>query len=242
MNAHVSHDLPRLLTGDATRDEALAAARHLRTCPDCQQELVAAVVAHAALVSAQRFAPQMVGHDQGQEQQVTARGEPSVAPLPDMSAVFAKVRAEAGTQQRRHKRLSRRQWLVGAAAAAVVVGGGVTAAELVVGGSSHAPAQMVALHAVGDVHGSATATISDGTMRIDATALPKLGPSRQYEVWLVARSGQQLRPLGYVGQNRTASLPVARQVMSRYNAIAISVQTTDQATFSGDVVVSGDYS
>ena len=55
-DAHISDDLPRLLTGDATRDEVLAAAEHLRSCPDCQQELVSAVVAHASLTSAQRFA------------------------------------------------------------------------------------------------------------------------------------------------------------------------------------------
>ena len=34
-----------------------APPQHLRTCPDCQQELVSAVVAHASLTSAHRFAP-----------------------------------------------------------------------------------------------------------------------------------------------------------------------------------------
>ena len=57
---HITDELPRLLTGDATRDEVLAAGAHLRTCIDCQQELVSATVAHASLASAQRFAPEIV--------------------------------------------------------------------------------------------------------------------------------------------------------------------------------------
>jgi hypothetical protein len=60
MSNHISEELPRLLTGDASRDVVMAAAEHLRSCPDCQQELVSAVVAHASLTSAQRFAPEIV--------------------------------------------------------------------------------------------------------------------------------------------------------------------------------------
>jgi hypothetical protein len=60
MSNHISEELPRLLTGDASRDVVMAAAEHLRNCPDCQQELVSAVVAHASLTSAQRFAPEIV--------------------------------------------------------------------------------------------------------------------------------------------------------------------------------------
>jgi hypothetical protein len=87
MSQHLSDDLPRLLTGDASRDEALAAAAHLRECPDCQQELVSAVVAHAALSSARRFAPRMAAPAEPAEPAV----EPAPADLPDLSAVFAKV-------------------------------------------------------------------------------------------------------------------------------------------------------
>ena len=64
---HVSDNLPRLLTGDTTRDEAMAAAEHLRGCPDCQQELVSAAVAHASLTSARRFAPQVVAPERDDE-------------------------------------------------------------------------------------------------------------------------------------------------------------------------------
>jgi hypothetical protein len=266
MSSHISEDLPRLLTGDATRDETLGAAQHLRGCPDCQQELISAVVAHASLTSAHRFAAAVI--DPGSDEQggeavaptpITQRYEtsPSAAatrrddavrqpahqrePLPDMSRVFATVRAEA-TQPPRSARPARRRWLTAAAAAAVLAGGGVTAAELVGAGSpSPTAAQTVTLRPAGDISASATATISGGTMHVDATTLPRLSAARQYEVWLVAAGGTRLRPLGYVAADRRATLPVPTPVMSRYDTIAISIQKTDQVAFSGDIVVHGRY-
>lgn len=247
MSAHISENLPRLLTGEATREETLTAAAHLRGCPDCQHELISAVVAHASLTSANRFAPGVVAprarHGREESLDATDGGDGAdETPLPDLSSVFAEVRGEA-TRAATRAHGPRRRWLATAAAVVVLaVGGGVAAAELIGSGSpSHSAAQSVTLRPVGDVRVSATATISGGTMRIDATALPTLDASRQYEVWLVAANGKQLRPLGYVGADRTATLPVPRRVMSRYADIAISIQKTDQVQFSGDMVVRGHY-
>jgi hypothetical protein len=242
VNPHISDDLPRLLTGEATRQETLAAAEHLRSCPDCQQELVSAVVAHASLTSAQRFAPEIVAPNPNDQRDPPTRlPDRPPAALPDLSAMFAKVRAEATVSPPRSAPASRGRWLAAGAAAAVVLAGGAVAAAELLGGGSSTVAQTVTLRPVGDVSASATASISDGTMRIDASALPKLGTGRQYEVWLVAAGGKRLRPVGYVGENRTATLPVAPQVMSRYDGIAISVQKTDQVQFSGHIAVSGQY-
>src|SRR5262249_44365117 len=116
MSEHISDDLPRLLTGEATRAETLAAAAHLRECPDCQQELVSAVVAHAALTSATRGAAHAVlGRD------------PQPGPLPDLSEVFATVRDEATSTRGSGKR--RRALIAVAAAAVLATGVGVTIAE-----------------------------------------------------------------------------------------------------------------
>jgi hypothetical protein len=231
---HISDDLPRLLTGDATRAEALAAAEHLRTCPDCRQELVSAVVAHASLTSARRFAPEIIAPAFGAGDEETPNGR-----LPDMSAMFAKVREEAAPVTRK---LRRRRWLVAAAAAVILAGAGVTIAETVGSGSpSHSVAQTVQLQPVGDIRASVEATISGGKLHIDARSLPELDASRQYEVWLADSTGAKLRPVGYVGNDRTADLPVAATVMSEYSYIAISIQKTDQVAFSGDMVVRGHY-
>jgi predicted anti-sigma-YlaC factor YlaD len=232
---HMSDDLPRLLTGDATREEVMIAAEHLRMCPDCRQELVSTVVGHASLTSAHRFAPEIVA-----SLSRSTDDDVPVGPLPDMSAIFAKVRAEAATTSGR--KLPRRRWLVAAAAAVVMAGAGVTIAETVgSGSSSKVAAQTVRLQPVGSIRAAATATISAGRMRIDAAALPELDPSRQYEVWLANGTGSSLRPLGYVGTDRTAELPAPTSVLARYSYIAISIQKTDQIAFSGDMIVRGRY-
>ena len=231
---HISEDLPRLLTGDATRAEVSAASKHLRSCPDCQQELVSAVVAHASLASARRYAPDIVA---------TKAADGDAAPadrLPDMSSVFAQAREQAAASAT--SRFTRRRVLAVAAAAAVVVGAGVIAVETVDWGSStHVAAQTVRLQPVIAGHAAATATISDGRMRVDATSLPQLDAARQYEVWLTNGTGSSLRPIGYIGADRTAELPVPAAVMAGYGYIAISVQKTDQIAFSGDLVARGQF-
>src|SRR5664279_1451578 len=138
MNSHISEELPRLLTGEANRETVLTAAEHLRGCIDCQHELVSAVVAHASLCSAQRFAPEIVSglpprlltdrpeRSSGDHDDADSRDDADDGfrlDLPDLSAVFARVRAEAAKPARR----SRRRYLTAAAAAAVLVGGGTAA-------------------------------------------------------------------------------------------------------------------
>jgi anti-sigma-K factor RskA len=233
MNQHISDDLPRLLTGDADRAETLAAAEHLRTCLDCQQELVSAVVAHAALSSARRVAAPRVAAP------VEAYVEPTAAALPDMSAVFARVRDEAARTGHSSKR--RRALIAVAAAAVVATAGGITIAETVGSSSStHQDAQTVLLQLRNpQTGGPARVTVTGDRMHLDATSLPKLDSAHQYEVWLV--DATRLRPLGYVGGDRTADLIVPASVMSQYNSVAISVQGNQQVQFSGDVVARGSY-
>jgi len=227
--SHIVDDIPRLLTGEATREEVLAAAEHLRTCPDCQQELVSAVVAHASLSSAQRFAPEVVApaHD----------GEPA-GPLPDLSDVFAQARREAAGAAP-----TRRRWRVAAAAAAAaVVIGGTTAAvvELNDSGSS-SPATNVALAPFHDGTRPAEVTVRGSTMKVDATRLPRLDAQHFYEVWLTDKGRTAMWPLGAIGQDNRAQLPVPASVMARYAAIEVSVQRANQTGYSGVSVLRGTY-
>lgn len=237
MSTHISEDLPRLLTGDATRDEVLAAAAHLRSCPDCQQELISAVVAHASLTSAQRFAPEIVAR----ESKHVADDEPA-GPLPDMSAMFAQVREEAiaattPSRQRQHRLLAV------AAAALVLTGGGITLAETVgSGSSSHTATRTINLDAFDrGTHKAKVTVVGSGTMRIDATALPKLDSGHFYEVWLTDAARQKMQPLGQIGPNNKAQLTVSPKVMSQYSDIEVSVQRTNQAKYSGISVLRGAY-
>lgn len=236
MTAHISEELPRLLTGEAPRDVVLEAAAHLRACPDCQQELVSAVVAHASLASAQRFAPEVVSRGAASAPDRDDDAAPPAPPLPDLSAVFTKVREDAASAKRRSKR---RTVIVGLAAAAVVAGG-TAAAVTLTSGSSGPATRTVALKPVGPARAGATATlIGTDHMRIDATALPALDAQHHYEVWLTR--GRTMQAVGFIGPDRTADITVPTSVMLSYHDIAVSVQGVRQTQFSGDVVVAGDY-
>lgn len=234
MTAHISEELPRLLTGEASRAEVLEAAAHLRTCADCQQELVSAVVAHASLASAQRFAPEIMSADVAPADEDAVGELPT--PLPDLSSVFTRVREDAASAKHRTKRRT----VIAGVAAAAVVAGGTAAAVTLTSGSSAPPKRTVALKPVGSGRAGATATlIGTDHMRIDATALPALDARHHYEVWLTR--GKTMQAVGFIGPGNTADITVPTSVMLSYHDIAVSVQGVHQTQFSGRVVVAGDY-
>lgn len=259
---HVSDDLPRLLTGDTTRDEAMAAAEHLRGCPDCQQELVSAAVAHASLTSARRFAPQVVAPDRDDEPPPApalplgrhAAGDSDIEPesgqpLPDLSNLFAQLRAEAAAPTAptpapapAPARVShRRRWIAAGAAAAVIAGGGITIG-VVASNSPTSSGRSVALAPIDVGRHPAKLTIAGSTLKINATSLPRPGAASVYEVWLVDRAGKNLAAIGTLGTDNTATLTVAPQVRSNFKYVQVSVQKSSDLTFSNISVLRGDIS
>lgn len=238
MSTHISEELPRLLTGEAPRDVVMAAAAHLRSCADCQQELVSAVVAHASLISAKRFAPEVVqSAGQGDRE-----GDEAAAPapvLPDLSAVFAQIRDERALPAA--SRRVRRRTLIAAAAALVLAGGGAAIATLATG-SSAPQTVTVALEPVGAGKAAATATlIGSDHMRIDATSLPQLDARHHYEVWLTNTGDPSPQAVGFIGADRRADITVPTALMGAYHDIAVSVQGLHQTQFSGRPVLLGKY-
>ncbi|MGH8860954.1 MAG: hypothetical protein ACRDVG_06910 [Jatrophihabitantaceae bacterium] len=250
MSSHISDDLPRLLTGEASRDVVMAAAAHLRTCVDCQQELTSAVVAHASLTSAQRFAPEVVARRAAPDTDHWRQADAAPGPVPDLSAVFAQVRSEveadvateATTAARRP--VVRRGALVAAAAAVVLAAGG-TGAYLVGrdsastnGGTSGG--RTVALAAYDQGRRSASATIRDGAIMVNATSLPTLA-NKRYEVWLTNDRRTRLQPIGWVGNDGWAKISVPADILSQYNDLEVSVQSIDQNDYrySGTSVLRG---
>jgi hypothetical protein len=245
-SGHISDQLPGLLTGESARTVVLGAAEHLRGCADCQQELVSAVVAHAALTSGQRFAPEILA---AVRDGVLADPDASAQPLPDLSEVFAEVRAEAAAGERpaaggRPGFPRRRAALVGAAVvvgAAVGVGATVAVEQL---SSSSPSTRTVALGAydAGTVPATARITAS-GRMELDASKLPQPGPSRRYEVWLTNSARTVMQPVGWIGGNGTAALTVPAELMRRFQDIEVSVQDINASKYlySGTSVLRGSY-
>ena len=246
-NNHISDDLPLLLTGDATRDVALQAATHLRTCVDCQQELVSAVVAHASLMSAHRFAPEIVSLDHDSED-VDDLVEPVA--LPDLSGVFAEARAEAPVTNVR--RLRPRRALIGIAAAAAVIAGGATAITLHSGDTAPSSRTVgLSLFPTGNPPGAvrtiasktpaSVKIVGDSVLKIDATKLPKLDKQHLYEVWLTDSIRKNMQSVGFIGDGNTATLSVSPKWLRQYNDIEVSVQQVNQDQYSGTSVLRGSY-
>lgn len=221
MNQHISDDLPLLLTGEASRDATLGAAAHLRSCPDCQQDLVTAVIAHASLTSARRFASEVL--------------ETPEPVLPNLEAVFATARDEAARPK------ARRRFVAVAAAAVVLAGAGVTIAETA-GSGGGSPAHTVVLNAFGvGTHDARATLVGSGSMRIDASALPKLDSRHFYEVWLTNAARTRLQAVGSISNANRAQLTISPKVMTQYSAIEVSIQRLRQTAYSGTSVLRGTY-
>lgn len=237
---HITDDLPRMLTGEASRAEVLAAAAHLRQCTDCQQELVSAVVAHSSLTSAHRFAPQIIAWAEQSEEETPA---PATS-LPDLSTMFEQVRSESATPARSPARRPSRL-LVAAAVTGLLVGGGGAVAGYELSSGSGTPAGApVALAAYDTGTHAASARLGDGRLSIDAASLPKLRSDERYEVWLTNAARTQMQPVGWIGTDGTASLTVPSDLTAKFSAIEVSVQQLDAPTYdySGTSVLRGSYS
>ncbi|TAM80792.1 MAG: anti-sigma factor [Jatrophihabitans sp.] len=240
---HIAEELPRLLTGEAPRDEVLAAAAHLRACGDCQQELISAVVAHAALTGAHRFAPEVIGWSEDAPAPLATAGA-----LPDLSAMFEQVRAEAPepASARTGPRRRPSRLLVAATITGLLVGGGAATAgyELSSGGPGSPAGSPVALAAYGAGTHSASARLGDGQLSIDAASLPALGSDRRYEVWLTNAARTAMQPVGWIGTDGKATLTVPPDLSAQFSAIEVSVQRLDAPTYdySGTSVLRGSYS
>jgi Anti-sigma-K factor rskA len=235
-STHITDELPRLLSGEADRATVLESAAHLRNCVDCQQELVSAVVAHASLASARRFAPEVVGRDR-----VPASG--SGRPLPDLSALFEQVHREASRPAPPVEPAgrSRRRYLVAAAAAVLIAGGAVGYVAL--SGDSTGSARTVALSAFDKGSSSAVARMSpDGELLIDASSLPQL-TGRRYEVWLTDADRTAMQPVGWIAADGTGDIRVPEDLMHRFSDIEVSVQKVDARSYdySGTSVLRGAY-
>jgi hypothetical protein len=240
MTSHISDELPRLLTGEAPREVVQAAGSHLRTCADCQQELVSAVVAHASLTSARRFAPEVLT---SRPVAPAAAAAADSTPLPDLSAVFAQVRDEAEHETPARRRSRRPLYAVAAVAAGVVVGTAGTALVQNLGDNSPA-ARSVALAAFDAGTTTAKATVDEnGQMRVDAASLPRLDARHRYEVWLTDDARRHMQPIGWIAASGKATLTVPANLMSNFSDIEVSVQRVDAPSYdySGTSVLRGSY-
>jgi Anti-sigma-K factor rskA len=244
MTEHVFDELPQLLSGDADRATVATVAAHVRECADCREELISAVVAHAALMSSVRFAPELPATDQIVERPA------SPAALPDLSPVFAQIRREiaegaaagdARTTHRRRRPAVRYGLVAAVVALGLIAGGGVYAAER--GLTSSTSSRAVALSAYGIGTSPASAKLVGGDkMVVDASSLPSLASGHYYEVWLTNGQRTAMAPVGQLDAAKKGTFTVTSAEMSGYAAIEVSVQMTGGVgSYSGVSVLRGSY-
>ena len=238
MNGHVFDELPQLLTGEADRATVAAVSTHLRGCEDCREELIAAISAHAALMSAAKYAPELADAGRTPVSWHPARMTLRRSPICPLSSPRSAARSTPASEATRHPR---RIWLV-AAAAVVLLGLGGTGAYLATSSSSQ-PSRALSLQAFGQGTTSASARlIGADQMTLDASSLPALPAGHYYEVWLTNATRTSMAPVGLLAADRTARFTIPPSEMSAYAAVEVSVQdTSGVGTYSGHSVLRGTY-
>jgi anti-sigma-K factor RskA len=232
MSAHVHDELPSLLTGEADRQTVEAVGAHVAECAECCRALNSVVLAYSAITAAKRIEPALLAEP----------AEPGE--LPDLSAMFAQIEAEAGERPRHSEpRRSRRVVLAGlAAAACIALGAGVTYA--IEHHTTAAPsAEVVHLEPfdIGKTSGTAKIIGSD-RIQLDASSLTPLGTTHFYQAWLTNAARTQLLSLGPLGPNGTGSYTLPTHLIDTYTAIEVSVQAVNgNPAFSGISVLRGSY-
>ena len=250
---HVTDDLPLLLLGEAARETVWRVGHHLRTCTDCRDDLVDAVVSHATLRSAARTARDVAtGGRLPTSTDVPALLDDVADRTPpqqtvDLGPVFAQIRAEADrtpaaapaptgstgstgssapsapTDELAARRGRRTRRLLAAAAAVVVIGGGTTVA--VTSLSDDGRAVTVSAYGAGTV--DASARVGDDWMKLDASSLQPLSADQYYEAWLVNAGGTGVLALGPLGGDGRATFSVPADVMRQYPTLQVTVQDND---------------
>jgi anti-sigma factor RsiW len=224
--AHVADELPALLAGECTREQTLAVAAHLRSCPQCREELVSTVVAVGTLRAAARAeqAPPSAVPPPPLPESLDQKGSPA-APVPDTPEWLRRIprRGPAGWGTRRR--------LLALAAAVVVIAGAV-AAGLGLSGSGPAVTNRAALRplqAPAAASGAVTVTAASGARQVQVSTdhLPAPGQGHFYEVWLLDPTTLKMMPMGALAPSGQATFGVAAGLMAGYSAVDISLQANN---------------
>jgi hypothetical protein len=202
-------DLSGLLRGELTNADVGKVADHLESCERCRDDLAELAVGHALLSAASR-----------------TFGGGVVTPNPAESLPLGASPSHRARRQRR---------LVAVAAAAVVIVGIGVAGALRFGSDSQPPAEQVFARAelraidgfgAGEIsmvhHGEATTQ-----MQIRTKDLPKPRQGRFYYAWLLDPDSNKMLPLGQVGPDGEASFTLNDELLTRYTAVDVSLESDD---------------
>jgi hypothetical protein len=225
-------DLVALLRGDLGRRGLGDVVAHLRGCDRCRLRLVEVAQVHGSLEAAARLLREPTG--------VTHRPSVPAPTLPPLAP-------------RRLRRTTSR-WVAAAAAVVVASGaGGVALTRHQRGSSSALASASVASVRLAPLTGSGagrvtmraeppTPTGGLTTMTVSTQGLPRPASGDFYYAWLLDPATKKMLPLGVVDASRGSTFEVSADLVGRYHAVDISLQSDDgDPAHSATSVLRGAY-
>ncbi len=230
---HVEEELPALLAGELDLDTTRAVTGHLRSCPDCRDELVEVAAGISVMRQLDQTSLDQTSLDETSLDETTVDDGPVAAPVP----------IDAARRPARPRPHTRTMLLV-AAAVALVFAGVVTAAAML--SREQSPDATVALAPV------AGQSAADGSvamreagdaqaMEVD-TSLGAAPSDAYYEVWLLDRASGKMLPVGVLPPEGRGTYRLPASILEQYDTVDISLQPDDGTTaHSSDSVLRADY-
>jgi hypothetical protein len=233
---HDHVDLLGLITGELGRDETIKAARHLRSCRQCAEELADLAIAHGALTAASAAASRidvMPSADRPDSDAVLAGmvgNDVTRTALPALKVDATKI----GVSKSRPKRSS--VVVVGVAALVVaLVGAGVGVGTFIARPKKLTPGPVVASAVLRPIDGPPSATGSIKAVAVGATRrltvetknLKAPAGEHFYEVWMLNTATQKMLPVGVLPPSGTGTYSMGASIMAGYSAVDISLQTNN---------------
>ncbi len=226
--------------GELDREGTRATAAHLRSCPQCTNELIDMAVAHAALQSAMTyespFSPSETWDDGDDLDDM--RSGPSLDGSPPRLGLLTLAASESDDAPPTGRPArSASAWVAGAAAVAAAVAGvwGVASASQTVPAPTQAA---ITLHPLSAFVGTASASVTmasgpsvtsvaDQTMVVTPSGLASPPAGRYYEVWLWQPSTNKVAPVGLLDNDGANHYQVPTSMLRSYSAVEVSLQQDD---------------
>jgi hypothetical protein len=232
-SADPDEDLLSLLRGELGRQRSHDLATHLRECESCRLALVDVAEIHGTLSAAVRLLRPSTGES---FDPLRTAGQTTLVGPPDYRAPAGGRTDHADALPPLHVPHRRRGIpgrLAAGIAAAVLVVAGLGLGSVVLTNRADRPVTVTASRQVDlqPVTGSATGRVSMQTpgaqtdMTISTKGLPDAGAGRFYYAWLFDPQTKKMLPLGVVSAHGQMHFGVAKDLVQRYHAVDISLQT-----------------
>jgi hypothetical protein len=233
---HPIDELPSMLAGELPVARTREVLAHLRSCDDCRVALAELAAGSGFLARAHRV-------DEATMAPESLSLPPLVLPRDETQVPLTVVPAAESTGTARTARTGTKR--LSYAVAAVVVALAVVGSALLIGSRGSNAQRHVALVEVGHTTASGRVSMNGGSqttiMAIDAS-VPTAAPKTYYAVWLLDVHTGGMVAVGVLPPNGHTRFTLPTSVLSRYDAVDVSLQPDNGSTVhSADSVLRARY-